>query len=230
MNQFEIHATARERQGKGASRRLRRTGYVPAILYGAGKDPVTIQLEHNDVLKHTDLEAFYSHILTLKLPSGDERVVLKDMQRHPHKAQVMHMDFLRINENEELTMRVPLHFINEETCVGVKTGGGVISHLMTELEIQCLPRDLPEYIDVDVAALDLGDAVHLSEISVPAGVEIVALIQGGDPAQPVVSVQIPRVIVEPEELEGEEAVEGELAEAPEADAGGDEAPSEEDAS
>lgn len=226
MNQFEISAEARERKGKGASRRLRRTGYVPAILYGAGKDPVTLQLEQNDVHKHTELEAFYSHILTLKMPSGAERVVLKDMQRHPFKAQVMHMDFLRINENEKLTMRVPLHFINEDTCVGVKTGGGVISHLITELEILCLPRDLPEYIEVDVGALDLGDAIHLGEITVPEGVEVAALVQGGDEGQSVVSVQIPRAIVEPEEVEGE-LLEGEEAAGGEPVAGeGDEEPSE----
>jgi len=227
MNQFEIVAEARDRKGKGASRRLRRTGYVPGILYGAGKDPETIQLEHNDVLKHTELEAFYSHILTLKLPEGDERVVLKDMQRHPFRKQIMHMDFLRVDENEQLTMRVPLHFINESTCVGVRTGGGVIYHLMTELEIMCLPRDLPEYIEVDVAELELGASLHLSDISAPEGVEIASLSQGGDPGQPVVSVQIPRVEVEPEEL-GEEAAEGELGEAPEGAEGDAEAASDDD--
>jgi large subunit ribosomal protein L25 len=228
MNQFEIAAEARDVKGKGASRRLRRAGYVPGILYGAGKDPVNIQLEHDDVVKHTELEAFYSHILTLKLPEGSERVVLKDMQRHPFRAQVMHMDFLRIAENEQLTMRVPLHFINESACVGVRTGGGVIYHLMTELEIVCLPRDLPEYIEVDVAELELGAALHLSDISVPEGVEIASLNQGGDPGQPIVSVQIPRVEVEPEELE-EEEVEGELGETPEATEGDAEAaPSDDD--
>ncbi|MGR9092415.1 MAG: 50S ribosomal protein L25/general stress protein Ctc [Gammaproteobacteria bacterium] len=217
MENFEIVAAQRDDKGKGASRRLRRTGYVPGILYGADKDPVSIQLEHNDVLKHTELEAFYSHILTLKLPSGSERVVLKDMQRHPYRAQVLHMDFLRVSENEMLTMRVPLHFINEETCVGVKTNGGVVSHLMTELEILCLPRDLPEYIEVDVVELDVGDSLHLSDLKIPEGVEIAALASGGDPAQPVVSVQVPRVAAEPEE-EGEGG-----EEAPEAPAGDDKA-------
>ncbi len=217
MEDFAIVAALRDDKGKGASRRLRRTGYVPGILYGADKDPVSIQLEHNDVLKHTDLEAFYSHILTLKLPSGSERVVLKDMQRHPYKAQVMHMDFLRVSENEMLTMRVPLHFVNEEKCVGVKDHGGVVSHLITELEILCLPRDLPEYIEVDVVELDIGDALHLSDLKVPEGVEIAAIASGGDPAQPVVSVQVPRVVAEPEE--GEDEVE----EAPEAEADDDKA-------
>ncbi|HJP36190.1 MAG: 50S ribosomal protein L25/general stress protein Ctc [Gammaproteobacteria bacterium] len=211
MSEFEITAEARDRKGKGASRRLRRAGYVPAILYGAGKNPVQLQLKHNDVVKRTELEAFYSHILTLNMPDGAESVVLKDMQRHPYKSQIMHMDFLRINENEQLTMRVPLHFINEDVCVGVRTGGGVISHLITELEIVCLPRNLPEYIEIDVAELDLGATLHLSDILVPEGVEIAALIQGGDPAQTVVSVQIPRAIIEPEEVEAEEE-EGELIE------------------
>lgn len=214
MEDFAIVAALRDDKGKGASRRLRRTGYVPGILYGADKDPVSIQLEHNDVMKHTELEAFYSHILTLKLPGGSERVVLKDMQRHPYKAQVMHMDFLRVRENEMLTMRVPLHFINEEKCVGVKDHGGVVSHLMTELEILCLPRNLPEYIEVDILALDVGDSLHLSDLKVPEGVEIAALASGGDPAQPVVSVQVPRVAAEPEEGDDD-------GEAPKADADSD---------
>ena len=128
MNEFEISAELRECKGKGASRRLRRAGAVPGILYGGGKDPVSLQLDHNDVLKHTELEAFYSHVLTLKLPSGGERVVLKDMQRHPHKPVVLHMDFLRIREDEKLTMSVPLHFTNEENCAGVKTGWWCDSH------------------------------------------------------------------------------------------------------
>ena len=204
MNQFEISADARELKGKGASRRLRRTGFIPGILYGAGKDPVNIQLEHNSVVKHTEVEAFYSHILTLQLPSGDERVVLKDMQRHPYRELILHMDFLRVDESEKLAMRVPLHFVNEEACAGVKAGG-VVSHVLTELDILCLPRDLPEYIEIDVGGLDLGDSIHLSDVSVPSGVEIAALIHGGDDAQSVVSVQMPRVVVEPEPSESEAA-------------------------
>ena len=228
MEQFEIVAAARDAKGKGASRRLRRTGYIPGILYGAGIDPVNIQLEHNDVIKHTDVEAFYSHILTLKLPSGAERVVLKDLQRHPYKPQVMHMDFLRVNESEQLAMRIPLHFLNEEACVGVKTGGGVISHLMTELEILCLPRDLPEYIEIDLVALELGESLHLSDISVPEGVEIAALTHGGDPAQPVVSVQLPRVEAEPTGLD-DETVDGDSGTADESGGEGNAASDDADA-
>ncbi|MDA0823259.1 MAG: 50S ribosomal protein L25/general stress protein Ctc [Proteobacteria bacterium] len=205
MEQFEIAAEARELKGKGASRRLRRTGYIPGIVYGAGQEPVNIQLEHNDVIKHTGHEAFYSHILSLKLPTGTQRVVLKDMQRHPYKALVMHMDFLRVDEKEKLTMRVPLHFTNEETAIGVKSGG-VVSHVMTELEVLCFPRDLPEYIEVDVAKMDLGDTLHLSDITVPSGVEIVSLLQGGDDALPVVSIHLPRAGAETDAKE--EADEG----------------------
>jgi large subunit ribosomal protein L25 len=222
MNEFEIAAELRVVQGKGASRRLRGEGKVPAIVYGADQEPISIQLRHYDVVQHTEHEAFYSHVLTLKLDSKEEKVVLKDMQRHPHKAQILHMDFQRIDENEELTMRVPIHFINEDVCVGVKTGGGVISHLLTELEIVCLPRDLPEYIEVDVGGIDLGHSVHLSEISVPDGVKIAALLHGGDGSQPIVSVRVPKIIVEEiaeaaeaEEMAGEEGEEGEEgAEAP----------------
>lgn len=211
MEQFEIVVATRDVKGKGASRRLRRNGYVPGILYGSGKSPVNIQLDHNYVMKLADVEAFYSRILTLSLPTGNERVVLKDMQRHPHKARIMHIDFLRINENEELTMRIPLHFINEDICDGVKTGGGVITHVITELEILCLPRDLPEYIEVDVEALKLGESLHLSDITVPEGVQIAALVHGGDPGQSIVSVQQPRIVLEPQELE-EALAEGEIDE------------------
>jgi large subunit ribosomal protein L25 len=219
MEQFEIVAEARERKGKGASRRLRRTGYIPGILYGANEDPLNIQLEHNDVIKHTELEAFYSHVLTLKLPSGEQRVVLKDMQRHPYKAQVLHMDFLRVDENEKLSMRVPFHFTNEEICAGVKAGG-VLSHVMTEIDISCLPRDLPEYIEVDVEHLELGDSLHLADLTIPSGVEIAALAHGGDDAQSVVSVQVPRVVEEPADTPAE-AAGGESADAAEDEAGPD---------
>lgn len=214
MNQYEINAEKRDVQGKGASRRLRLTGNVPAVLYGAGKDAVNIQLKHNDVLQHTEHEAFYSSILTLNCDGKSERVVLKDMQRHPFKAQIMHMDFLRIDESSRITMRVPLHFINEEDCIGVRSGGGIIGHLLTELEVMCLPKDLPEYIEVDVLDLELGETIHLSTLQMPEGVEIAALVHGGDPAQPVVGVQHPTVIADAETVEGEE--EGEV--------GGEEAP------
>ena len=222
MEVFEINADLREVQGKGASRRLRRAGLVPAVLYGGSGEPVNLQLEHNDLFHHAQHEAFYSHILKLIVEGKDQRVILRDMQRHPFKPTIMHVDFQRIDENKALTMRVPLHFINEEQCVGVKTGGGIISHLMTELEISCLPKDLPEYIEVDVIELNVGDALHLSDLKVPEGVEVAALMHGGDPAQSVVSVQAPRVEAEPtEDAEAEGAEGGDEGAATSDDAGGD---------
>ena len=208
MEVFEINADLREVQGKGASRRLRRAGLVPAVLYGGSGEAVNLQLEHNDLFHHAQHEAFYSHILKLIIDGKDQRVILRDMQRHPFKPTIMHVDFQRIDENKALTMRVPLHFVNEEQCVGVKTGGGIISHLMTELEISCLPKDLPEYIEVDVIELNVGDALHLADLKVPEGVEIAALMHGGDPAQSVVSVQAPRVEAEPTEAAAAEGAEG----------------------
>lgn len=226
MNKFEIEAESRNDMGKGASRRLRRAGKVPAIVYGAHKDPVTIQLNHNEMLQHTELEAFYSHILDLKIDGAPEKVVVKDMQRHPVKPFIMHMDFLRIDESAAITMRVPLHFLNEDTCVGVKQGGGVVSHQMNDLEITCLPKDLPEYIEVDLAALDVGDTLHLGQVQVPEGVEIAALAHGGDESLPVASVQLPRAALVDEEEEAGDAEDGETpaaAESKDDDSDGDDA-------
>ncbi|MEX2480038.1 MAG: 50S ribosomal protein L25/general stress protein Ctc [Gammaproteobacteria bacterium] len=193
MNIFEIEAELRHDRGKGASRRLRRDDKIPAIIYGGHSDAVAVQLAHNEILLRTAHEAFYSHILTLKVGGVAERVVLKDMQRHPYKPFIMHMDFLRVSATEELTIRVPLHFINEERCIGVKQGGGVISHLMSDLEVTCLPQDLPEYIEVDIAGLNIGDSIHLGELTVPSGVQLTVLAHGGDEHQAVVSVNAPRV-------------------------------------
>ena len=222
MDIFEIEAEIRHDRGKGASRRLRRDGKIPAIVYGAHKDAVALQLSHNDMLLHTEHEAFYSHILTLKVGGEAQRVVLKDMQRHPYKPFIMHMDFLRISESEAITMRVPLHFINEERCVGVKQSGGVIAHLMSDLEVTCLPANLPEYIEVDVAELDIGDSIHLEQLALPEGVEIAALLHGGDASLGVVSVNAARIVEEdeaPEAVEGEGAAEGGEEAAAEGDGG-----------
>lgn len=190
MNLFEINAEPRGLQGKGASRRLRRDGKVPGIVYGAGKPPVAIELSHNILKQQLAHEAFYSHVLTLKLAGASERVVLKDLQRHPFKPVVLHLDLLRVSEEEKLTMRVPVHFLNEESCVGVKRDGGTVSHLVSEIEVQCLPRDLPEFITVDLAAVEAGQTLHLSDIQLPPGLEPMAAVHGEDPA--VVSVNAPR--------------------------------------
>ncbi len=193
MEQFEISAEPREVRGKGASRRLRRAGKVPAILYGADQEPTNLQLDHNDVLRHAEHEAFYSHVLTLKVAGNEQRVVIKDMQRHPYKPFITHMDFQRVSETTALTMRIPIHFINEDNCAGVKQQGGVISHQMSDLEIICLPKDLPEYVEVDVEALELGNTIQLGDLRLPDGVQSVVLAQGGDAVLPVVSVNAPRI-------------------------------------
>jgi large subunit ribosomal protein L25 len=200
MQQFEIIAEKRADQGKGASRRLRRAGKAPGILYGGGKTPQSIAVSNNEMMLHLAHEAFYSHILTLKLDGAAERVVLKDLQRHPFKPIVLHVDLMRVDENKKLTMRVPLHFLNESTCVGVKTSGGVISHLMTDIEISCLPRDLPEFIAVDLGAMDVGDTLHVSDLKLPDGVEPI-----GDAEQGVVSCHLPKVVVEEAPVEAEAA-------------------------
>ena len=221
MNQFELTAEPREDVGRGASRRLRRSGKVPGIIYGSNKKPTNISLIHDDVVHHLEQEAFYSHILTVSIGKEKQKVVLKDLQRHPYKAQLLHIDLQRVSESEKLTMRVPLHFLNAEKCTGVKQGGGVISHIMTELEISCLPKDLPEYIEIDLINLNVGDAIHLGELQLPEGVSSYALEHGGDASAPVVSCHIPKVIVEEEEA-GEElaaaTVEGAPAAAADAEA------------
>lgn len=186
---FTLHAKGREVSGKGASRRLRRlAGEIPAIVYGGKKDPQSITLIHKDVLKALENEAFYSHIISLDVDGKSQDVVLKDVQRHPAKTAILHLDFLRINKTTTLTIRVPLHFVNEDSCVGVKKEGGIISHTMSELEVQCLPKDLPEYIEVDVAELALGSTLHISDIKLPKGVESVALSHGSDHDLPVAAV------------------------------------------
>jgi len=187
---FEIVAVARNEQGKGASRRLRREGLVPGIIYGGGRDPEMFATRHNELIQHLDHEAFYSHILTVQLDDKPQKVVLKDLQRHPAKPFVTHIDLMRVAESDRIKMNVPLHFVNEDTCVGVKTGGAV-SHHMTDVEVICAARDLPEYIEVDMADVELGQIVHLQDMKLPEGVELVALTHGevGEHEFPVVSVQ-----------------------------------------
>ena len=220
--EFTLHAKGREDTGKGASRRLRRlAGEVPAIVYGGKKAPAQIALSQKDIAKALENEAFYSHIITLDVDGKSEDVIIKDLQRHPAKAYVMHMDFFRVSKTTKLQTRAPLHFINEEECVGVKLGGGLIAHSMTDIEISCLPKDLPEYIEVDMAEVELGGTVHLSDIKLPKGVESVALSHGEDHDLPVAAVNKPKAV---EEISDEAP---ETPDAPESDSGSD---SEEEAS
>ena len=203
---FVVNAELREDQGKGASRRLRRLeGKVPAILYGSkDKAPVALSLKENEIKKSLENEAFYSHILTIAYDGKEESAILKDLQRHPSRGDVMHADFLRVSKDQAIHVHVPLHFINEEACVGVKMGGGVISHQMVEVEVICLPGDLPEYIEVDMTAIEVETIVHLSDLKLPAGVTIAALQQGEDHDLPVCSVHKPKGAAA-DEAEGEEA-------------------------
>lgn len=228
--EFTLEAQTRQDVGKGASRRLRREKKVPAVVYGGDKDAVSLTLSHDEVYRKLQFEAFFSHILTLNIDGKDkQQAILRDIQRHPFKPRIAHMDFLRVQADREIQIRVPLHFINEEECVGVRMSGGEVSHLETEVEILCLPRDLPEYLEVDIANLDVGDTLHLSELTLPQGVQFVDLIHGDEYDRAVVSVHMPRVSAE-EEPEEEEAAEGEEAAAGEqaADEGGDEAGSDAD--
>ncbi len=209
---FELTAQARSDTGKGASRRLRRTGQVPGIVYGGDAAPEMITLAHNELAQHLEQEAFYSHVLTLTTPGGEQQVVLKDVQRHPAKPFIMHIDLLRVSASEKIKMQVPLHFSGEDTAPGVKAGG-VASHYVTDVEVSCLPGDLPEFIDIDMSSMDLGDSLHLSELILPEGVELTALSQGQENDVTIVGVAMPRV---EEEEEGEigEAVEPEAGEEP----------------
>jgi large subunit ribosomal protein L25 len=227
---FDLIAEIREDQGKGASRRLRRQGKVPAIIYGAGRPPRPLSFDHNRVLQQLENESFYSSILNIKVGGKSQAAILKDMQRHPARPRIMHMDFQRIVEDQMIKMNVPLHFLGEEVAIGVKQGGGKVSRLMTEVEIVCLPKDLPEYIDVDISELELDAMLSLSDIKLPEGVEIPALAQGPEADRPIVSIHIIKEIVIEEEEELEvEAVEaaGEEGEAAAPDA---ETPSDEPAS
>ena len=194
---FTLQAKGREETGKGASRRLRRlAGELPAIVYGGKKDPVQIKLVLKDVTKSLENEAFYSHIIGLEIDGKSEDVILKDLQRHPAKGWIMHMDFLRVNKDTKLQTKVPIHFINEEACVGVKVGGGIISRTMTELDIMCLPKDLPEYLEVDMTNVEIGTTLHISDITLPKGVESVALSHGTDHDLPIAAVNKPKAKVE----------------------------------
>ena len=168
----EMKVERREDEGKGASRRLRRAGTVPAIVYGGDLKPVSIQLNHNDVWLASQNDWFYASILDLSLGGDVQRVLLRDMQRHPFKQQILHMDFQRVNENESLRVSVPLHFLGEDTSPAGKAAEVVVTHELNEVEISCLPKDLPEFIEIDLSNLEVGDVLHLSDLKLPKGVEI----------------------------------------------------------
>ena len=224
---FDLIADIREDQGKGASRRLRRDGKVPAIIYGAGRPARSLTFDHNKVLHALENESFYSSVLNIKVGDKSQAAIVKDIQRHPAKRLVMHMDFQRIVEDQVIKMNVPIHLIGAEDAVGVRQGGGSVSHLRTEVEVVCLPKDLPEYFEVDITELELDAMLHLSDIKLPEGVEIPELAQGPEHDHAIVSIHVIKVApieeeVEEEAVEGEEVAEGEAAEGEEAAEGGDE--------
>lgn len=173
-----ITAASRKDEGKGASRRLRTSGHVPAIVYGAKQAPQSVQFEHNHLWLASQNEWFYSSILDLAIDGSVQKVLLRDMQRHPFKQQIMHLDFQRVDENEPIRFNVPLHFLDQEKSPAGKTSGVIITHELNEIEVQCLPKDLPEFIAVDLSALDVGGIVHLSELGLPAGVTLPSLRLG----------------------------------------------------
>lgn len=178
MSEHIIQAVGRKDEGKGASRRLRRSGFIPAVVYGGQSAPKSIQLEHEKTWIASQNEWFYSSILTLEVDGQRESVLLRDMQRHPYKQLIMHLDFQRVDANQALRVKVPLHFLNQEKSPAGKTAGVVILHELNEIEISCLPKDLPEFIEVDLGELKVGDIVHLSDLTLPAGVEIPELKLG----------------------------------------------------
>ena len=188
---FTVEAELRTDLGKGASRRLRHEEKFPAVVYGAGKDPVSLTLDHKKFMHSLENEAFYSHILTLNIGGKGEQVILKDLQRHPAKVAVMHADFLRVSATEKLHLHVPLHFINEDVCPGVKEGG-LVTHNINEIEVACFPQDLPEYLEVDVSTLELDGSLHMSDITLPKGVELLELAHGEGHDQPIAACHMTR--------------------------------------
>ncbi|HLU13461.1 MAG TPA: 50S ribosomal protein L25/general stress protein Ctc [Arenimonas sp.] len=195
--EHKLVASSRKEEGKGASRRLRRSGHVPAIVYGGHKDPESIKVEHNHLWTVSQNEWFYSSILSLEVDGKVQKVLLRDMQRHPFKQQIMHLDFQRVSENEALRARVPLHFLNQEKSPAGKTAGVLVMHELNEVEVSALPKDLPEYIEVDLADLKLGDVIHMSDLKLPAGVTIPALAHGKEHDLAVVIAKHARVEEEP---------------------------------
>jgi large subunit ribosomal protein L25 len=195
---IEVNATARSMQGKGASRRLRHAAKVPGVVYGGGQDAQSIEVDHKEIKQHLKMEAFHASILTLNLAGQKQQVLLRDYQMHPWRLDVMHVDFQRVAADRKIHMKVPLHFLNQETAPGVKTGGGTVSHIFSEIEISCLPADLPEYIEVDIGEMQAGQSLHISDLKLPQGVESVQL-RGGDDLV-VVTIQVPRVEAVAEEV------------------------------
>ena len=211
--EITIKASKREGKGTGASRRLRRAGSVPGVIYGADKDAVSVQLDHKELFLQFRHEAFHASILTLDLEGKKEQVLLRDYQMHPVRSQILHIDFQRVSATEKIHVKVPLHFVNAEAAPGVKLGGGIVTHILTEADVSCLAKDLPEFIEVDLGNAEVGQTVHLSEVKLPKGVEFVQLAHGNDTAVATVTKPRGAASSEAEAAEGEE----EAAAAPDAE-------------
>ena len=212
-----IEFTAYPRQGgdgRGASRRLRASGKAPGIVYGGSAEPAQIELDHNALIHALKNEAFHASILTMKLGGAAQKVLLRDVQMHPYRMQVLHVDFQRIDENKKIHMKVPLHFANAESSPAVKLGGAVVSHILNEIDVACLPRDLPEFIEVDLSALETGHPFKASNLKLPSGV--VAVTHGKDPV--IATAVVPKAVVETEEAAAEGAAAAPAAAAPAAEA------------
>jgi len=195
---IEFTAFPRTAQGTGASRRMRGAGKVPGILYGADQPAQPIELDHHALFRHLKMEAFHASILEMTLEGNQQQVLLRDVQMHPFRQLVLHVDFQRVDKNKKIHMKVPLHFINADICPGVKVGGGVVNHVMNEIDIQCLPDALPEFIVVNLEQLELGRSMRVNEVPLPTGVEVIARLKRDNPA--IVSVQVPKAIVIEEEV------------------------------
>jgi len=207
MATIEFTAFPRAGEGRGASRRLRHAGKAPGIVYGGADKPTPIELDHNALIHALKNEAFHSSILAMTLSGGVQKVLLRDVQMHPYRPQVLHIDFQRIDENKKIHMKVPLHFSNAEVSPAVKEGGAIVTHVMNELDISCLPKNLPEFIDVDLSTMELGHAVKVSDLKLPSGVT--AVTHGKDPV--VATAVVPKAIVETEEVVAAEGAEGDAA-------------------
>lgn len=220
MSDFVVNARSREDTGTSASRRMRHAKQIPAVVYGVGKENRLLVLDHDEFKHQLDIEAFHNSILKLNTGQGSEQVILREVQMHPHKPLVTHVDFQRISATDKITMSVPFHFMGEEEAPGVKTEGGIVSHQLTEISINCLPSDLPEYLSIDVSGMSLNDTIHLSEVTLPDGVEF-STHPEGESDHPVVSVMMPRVSVDEEgdevEDEDEDEHEAERTGEPEAE-------------
>ena len=214
---LELNATLREVKGKGASRRLRHAKTLPAIVYGAGKDPVSITLFQKDVQYRLPDEQFYSQVLSLNIEGKAEDVLVRDIQHHPYKIEVMHMDFIRVDAKKVVHVFSQLHFVGEDESPGIKTEGGVVNHVITEVELECLAKNIPEFIEVDLSEMHVGDVVHLSDLKLPKDVEVLALKHGEDHDTAVVGMHVRKVVEEVEE----DTTAPEAPEAPESETGGD---------